>query len=69
LQQTQLTIQGDLAALQAALSKGGLPIDQGSSQEAATSNQEAVLANTESLLDVMEVRRFPAGSLYTVPQL
>ncbi|KAL0047178.1 hypothetical protein WJX82_008722 [Trebouxia sp. C0006] len=55
LQQTQLTIQGDLAALQAALSKGGLPIDQGSSQEAATSNQEAVLANTESLLDVMEV--------------
>ncbi|DBB01005.1 hypothetical protein WJX77_011002 [Trebouxia sp. C0004] len=55
LQQTQLTIQGDLAALQAALSKGGLPIDQGSNQEAATSNQEAVLANTESLLNAMEV--------------
>ncbi|KAL0033584.1 hypothetical protein WJX79_005150 [Trebouxia sp. C0005] len=55
LQQSQLTIQGGLAALQAAWSKGGLPVDQGSNQEAATSRQEAVLANTESLLDAMEV--------------
>lgn len=56
LHQTQLSIQRDLATLQAAVSQSNLPVEERPGQAAAMDNQEAVLANTESLLHAMEVK-------------
>ena len=66
LHQTQLTIQRDLATLQAAVSQSKLPVEARPDQEGAIDNQQAVLANTESLLHAMEVRPTSANVTPTV---
>lgn len=59
VQQTQQTIQNDLVALRAVVSKGSLPFEQRTDQQTFDGKQEAVLSSTQQLLGAVEVSTAP----------